>query len=43
MDPNLLAIISNRFRETASDCWSEFVNFPETVVQMIVAISQMED
>ena len=26
-----------------SNLWSEFVNFPETVDQMLIAISQMED
>ena len=26
-----------------SDSWSEFVNFPETVDQLLAAISQMED
>ena len=26
-----------------SNPWSEFVNFPETVDQMLTAISQMED
>ena len=27
----------------ANDLWSEFVNFPETVYQMIAAILQVEE
>ena len=43
MDWQLCSALLKKFVQWLSVPWSEFVNFPETVDQMLTAISQMED